>query len=160
MENKVGDNLPSSADLEKIVKQLDGLIATLRKFCINLAPEERQVLTRGRRGAEEYLQQIADVAEQYRFSVPGATPSSLQNDLRTDRELSPIEQRLEEALALVKDTRRQASSEANEAGYMFYAIAQGAATRIPEIRVRIKPFEDFLATGPRRRNKKDPDPTE
>ena len=50
MENKVGDNLPSSADLEKLVKQLDGLIRTLRKFCINLSPEERQSLTRGRRG--------------------------------------------------------------------------------------------------------------
>ena len=160
MENKVGDNLPSSAELEKIMKQLDGLIATLRKFCINLSPAERQSLTRGRRGVEEHLQQVAELAEQYSFSVPGATPASLHNDLRTDRELSPIEQRLEEALALVKDTRSQASSEANEAGYMFYAIAQGAATRIPEIRVRIKPFEDFLALGPRRKNKKDPAPTE
>lgn len=155
MENKVGDNFPSAGDLAKIIKTVGEVRKSLAKFCVNLLPAERATLTRGRLGAEEHLKLLAKLGEKYGWSAAGCTPDGLYADLRTDQELAPIEQELEVMLQMVRDTRAQARSEATEAGYLFYAQAQGLASRIPEVRDEIRPVADFLST-PRKRAKPTP----
>ena len=155
MENKVGDNLPTAAEIEKRIKLLDEMIVWLRKFCINLNDEERRGLTRGRRGIEPHLAQMADLAKKYGFNAPGATPDQLHNDLRLGQDLAALSQRLSTASELVQDTLDQGRSEANEAGYMYYGIAQSMKDRIPEIGAQIKDFAEFLSSTRRRKGTKD-----
>jgi predicted trehalose synthase len=156
MDNKVGDNFPASAEIAKMTKQLDELVGRLRKFCISLSEEERQTLTRGRRGAEEHLASMAEIAKKLGLSIPGGSPDGILNDLRTDRELAPLEQALEVALELVRDTRAQARSEAHEGGYLFYGVLQNIGDRIPEVKAQIKAFAEFLSQGRRRKGGGEP----
>jgi hypothetical protein len=156
MENKVGDNTPATSEIAKLVKQLEDVQGKLGKFCISLLPEQRQSLTRARRGIEEHLITIADLAKRYSLSLPDASPDGILNDLRTDRDLATIEQTLQVMLDLVRDTRAQAKSESSEAGYMYYGMLQGIGDRIPEVKARLKTITEFLATGPRRKPKTDP----
>lgn len=146
MENKVGDNLPTDAEIAARIAQIDDINEWLKKFCVNLSPEARASLTRGRRGAEPHLLQIAETAKQYGWSAPGVTPDQVINDLHMVKVLSPIRQKLALAHGLVDDTISQGSSEANEGGYMFYGIAQSMGSRIPEVEAAVRPFAEFLST--------------
>jgi hypothetical protein len=151
VENKVGDNTPATAELIKVVKSVEDIQSKLRKFCINLLPEDRQTLTRSKRGIEEHLTSIAEQAKKLSLSIPGATPDGILNDLRTDRDLAPLEQALEVTLELVRDTRAQARSEASEVGYMYYGMLQGIGDRVPEVKALVRAFSDFLSAGRRRK---------
>ena len=155
MDNRVGENLPTSAEFATRLRQLDEVLAWLREFCVHLSAEERMSLTRGRRGAEMHLVQIAETAKQYGWQGPEVTPDQVLNDLRLVRELDPIRQRLVLASELVEDTMALGSSEANEGGYMFYGMAQSMGSRIPEIEAAVRPFAEFLSNTRRKAGKKD-----
>ncbi|PSM31275.1 hypothetical protein [Haliangium sp. UPWRP_2] len=157
MENRVGDKTPGAADIQKQVKIVEDLAASLGKYCVTLLPSERQTLSRGRLGIEGYLSRMADVAERFSFNVPGSSPDGLRNDIRTYQELAPLQTALEKALQLVQDTRAVARSEATEAGLLYYSLAQSAAARSPELELAVRDMREFMAHGPRR--KKDPTPT-
>ncbi len=158
MENRVGDKTPSTAEIQKHIKTVNDLITTVGKYCVGLLPDERQSLTRGRIGMEPYLTRMAVLAKKFGFNVPGASPDGLLNDVRTVTELAPLEQALEKALQLVRDTRALARSEAAEAGLLYYALAQSAAGRSPELEVEVREMRAFMATGPRRAKTPEPDP--
>lgn len=145
MDNKVGDNLPTEAEFQARTAQLDDFLTWLQQFCTNLTPEQRERLTRGRRGAEPHLLQIAETAKQYGWSAPGVTPDQVINDLRLVKALGPIQHKLGLAQGLVEDAMSQGSSEANEGGYMFYGMAQSMGSRIPEIEASVRPFAEFLS---------------
>lgn len=156
MSNRVGDNTPAKAEIEKMEQTVEKLIGTLNGFCVALLPEERQSLSRGRVGIEPHLARMAAVAKKFGFSVPGFSVDALQNDVRTASELARLEQLLEKAHQLVKDTRALARSEGVEAGLLVYGLAQAAAERTPELEVEVREMRAFMATGPRRR--KEPEP--
>lgn len=156
MSNRVGDKTPVKADIEKMEQGAEDLLNKLLPFCLTLLPEERQSLTRPRLGIEPHLVRMANVAKKLGLTVPGFSSDALLSDVRTTTELAKLEQLLDKALQLVKDTRALARSEATEAGLLFYGLAQAAATRIPEIEVEVREMRAFMSTGPRR--KKDPEP--
>jgi hypothetical protein len=158
MENRVGDKTPSAAEIQKQIKTVNDLITTLGKYCVGLLPDERQSLSRGRLGMEPYLGRMAVIAKKFGFNVPGASPDGLLNDVRTVNELAPLEQALEKALQLVRDTRALARSEGVEAGLLYYALAQSAAARSPELEVEVREMRAFMATGPRRARAPEPAP--
>lgn len=156
MSNRVGDNTPPKAEIEKMELTVEKLIGTLSGFCVTLLPEERQTLSRGRLGMEPHLSRMAAVAKKFGFSVPGFSADALLNDVRTATDLARLEQLLEKAYQLVKDTRSLARSEGVEAGLLVYGLAQAASDRIPELEVEVREMRAFMATGPRRR--KEPEP--
>jgi hypothetical protein len=158
VENRVGDKTPSTAEIQKQIKTVNDLINTISKYCVGLLPDERQSLTRSRLGIEPHLSRMALVAKKFGFNVPGASPDALLNDVRTTTDLAPLEQALEKALQLVRDTRALARSEAAEAGLLYYGLAQSAAGRIPELEVEVREMRAFLATGPRRGRAPEPNP--
>lgn len=155
MENRVGENTPSTTEVQKMVQQLQELTTKLRSFCTSLSPEERKGLTRARLGSEEHVYQMAELAKKHTLSIAGITPDMVLNDLRTDRDLAPLEHALQVALDLVQDTRSQARSEYSDGGYLFYGMLQQAAERIAELQPQIKSFAEFLAN---RRRKPSPTP--
>ena len=115
MSNRVGDSTPPKAEIEKMEQGVEKLISTLSGFCVTLLPEERQALSRGRLGMEPHLSRMAAVAKKFGFSVPGFSADALLNDVRTATDLARLEQLLEKAHQLVKDTRSLARSEGVEA---------------------------------------------
>ena len=145
MDNNVGDNLPSDAEIAARIAQLDDFLVWARTFCVNLSAEERAALTKGRRGAEPYLEQIAETAKQYGWTAPGVTPQQVLNDLTLVKVLLPIFQRIGLAHGLFEDTISRGRSEANEGGYMFYGMGQSMGNRIPEVEAAMRPFAEFLS---------------
>ena len=159
MENRVGDNTPLLAAIQKLEKTVDGLLVELGAFCQTLLPEERTSLTRGRLGLEPYLVRMANLAKTYGLGGKGVSADGLLNDIRTVTDLDALEQKLERALQLVRDTRALARSEATEAGLLIYGLAAAASSRIPEIEVEVRDMRAFLANGPRRKKPTDPTPS-
>lgn len=145
MDNKVGDNLPNDDEFAARLAQLDDTLTWLKKFCVHLSSDERASLTRGRRGAEPHLAQVAETAKKYDWKAPDLTPDQVLNDLRLVQRLDPIRQRLTLANELVDDTIARASSEANEGAYVFYGIGQSMGSRIPEVQAAVRPFAEFLS---------------
>lgn len=158
MENRVGEKTPSTAEIQKQIKTVNDLITTVSKYCVGLLPDERQTLTRSRLGIEPHLARMALTAKKFGFNVPGTSPDALLNDVRTATDLAPLEQALDKALQLVRDTRALARSEAAEAGLLYYGLAQSAASRIPEVDVEVREMRSFMATGPRRAKVPEPGP--
>lgn len=157
MDNKVGDNVPNAAEFATRLAELDDIVAWLQKFCAHLSPEARLALTRGRRGAEPHLEQMAETAKKYGWNAPGVTPNQVLEDLKLVQALAPIRQRLGFAHELVEDTISQANSEANEGAYMFYGLAQGMSSRIPEVEAAVRPFAEFLSSTRKKRTSKNDD---
>jgi hypothetical protein len=153
MDNKVGTNTPATTEIAKLIQTSEDLLAKLRKFCVVLSPEERQSVTRMRLGAEVHLSALASAAKKLGLSLPGVAPDDILDDLRTDKDLAGLEQSLEAALELVRDTRAQARSEASEAGYMFYGMLQSAAGRMPELQTVIHDLSEVLSSRTRRKPK-------
>jgi len=145
MENKVGDNVPSSAEFEKQLKQLEDVLSWLRTFCVNLSDEERAGLTRGRRGAEPHVYRLAELAKKYGWSAPGVTADDVLADLNLMSAIQPLRESARQILDLLDDTQREAASEANEGGYLFYGIAKSIASRVPEVDSAVHPFAEFLS---------------
>ncbi|MBL8635001.1 MAG: hypothetical protein JNM40_17370 [Myxococcales bacterium] len=151
MENRVGSKTPSATELAKLTQSADDLLAALRKFCIVLSPDDRLTLTRMRLGTEVHLVALAAAAKKLGLALPGVSADDLSDDLRTDKDLAPLEQALTAALELVRDTRAQARSEAAEAGYMYYGMIQAAAGRLPELQTLVHNLSEVLSSRPRRK---------
>ena len=157
MENKVGDKVPSSAEFDKRLKQLQDVLGWMKTFCVNLSAEERAKLTRGRRGAEPYLLQIAEVAKKYNWSVPGVSADDVLADCKLVTSMQPLADVARQILELADDTLAEGTSEANEGGYLFYGIGQSVASRVPEVESVVRPFAEFLSAT--RKKRKPPTPT-
>jgi hypothetical protein len=150
MENRVGDTMPKSDDVTKIVQALQGVVTELKKFGVILSTDERKRLLHARKDADSMVQRVHELAGKHNVTIPQISISGMKDDLTLYRMLHPITDLLNAALVLAQDTEGQAESEMWEAYLAYYGVLSSMAERNPELAVELKPVRDFMASTKRR----------
>ncbi|MRG95687.1 hypothetical protein [Polyangium spumosum] len=151
MDNKVGDTLLTPEEHALLLSQVKEIVAKLQAHGITLTVEERKRSLRQRRGAEQHIQRVIDLAKKHNVSLKTISLASLENDLSLTKQFQPIEEELRVALQIAEDTGLQAGSEAWEAFLAYYGVLSSMGERMPDLAAELQSVVDFMAIGPRRK---------
>lgn len=153
MENRVGGNVPKAADLAAIHKKLEDALTDLRKFCVTLTQEERTSRIHPRKGFEQVVPVIGDLAGRHGVKLPDASLDDLVADTALVQALQPLRTTADTIAQLLSDTITQAGHEGAQAALLYYAVLSSMAGHNPELAAALRPVRETYA--PRRRR---PDP--
>jgi hypothetical protein len=154
MENRVGDVVPSEADIEKLLKDIAGFRSRLEKYGDLLSPEARQSTLKPPEGSEATSKLIAKLLTAHKVSLPGIDPADIEADRLLAERLAPVATELGSLQRLVQDTILQANHErwsATTAGYTSLVRTMDAN---PELREALKPALDAFGVGRKRSPRK------
>ncbi len=150
MENLVGDLIPSEAEVDKLLKQIDSLKTTLAKYGSVLTPAERQSALKPPDGSESTSRLIVKLLTVHGVSLPGISAGDIEADRLLAERLAPVAESLSVVQRLVHDTILRANSErwaATTAGYTALVRTMDAD---PELRAALKPALDAFGVGRKR----------
>ena len=150
MENRVGNNVPSPAKLQSLLKQLQDVIAELQKFGIVLTVEERKQLLRARRDSEPHQRLVHELASKKGLDLTGFPLPDMLNDINLVQALEPFDSAATLGQQLVSDTLLEADTEAWQAFLAYYAVLSSMAKRDAELATQLKPVVEFMKTGKRK----------
>lgn len=150
MENRVGDNAPSAAKLQSLLKQLQSVTEELQKFGVMLTKEERMATLRPRRDSEPMQRLVYTLAQKKSLELDGFPLSGMLNDMNLVQSLEPFDSAMSVGKQLVSDTLLQADTEGWQAFLAYYGVLSSMAQRDPELAAALKPVVSFMKTGPRK----------
>jgi len=151
MANIVGDNPLTPALRKQIVLQIVGLLEQLRPHGTMLNKDARKRTLRPRRGADEHMQRVHDLAVKHGVSLKNISLDGMAADLELANQFQPIEDELRTVLTFAEDTGTQAGSEAWEAFLAYYGVLSSMADRDPELAAELEPVIKLMAHGPRQK---------
>jgi hypothetical protein len=154
MENRVGDVVPSEAEIEELLKDIGGLRSKLEKYGDFLSPEARQSTLKPPEGSEATSRLITKLLTAHKVSLPGVDPADIEADRLLAERLAPVAAELGSLQRLVQDTILQANHErwsATTAGYTSLVRTMDAN---PELREALKPALDAFGVGRKRSPRK------
>ena len=152
MDNKVGDKLLPAQDAAALLVQAKDIGAKLKAHGITLTVDERKRTLKQRRGANEHIQRVVDLATKHGVALPNIPLAGLSSDVQLANQLQPIEDELRVALQIAEDTGLQAGSEAWEAFLAYYGVLSSMAQRMPDLAAELQTVVDFMATGSRKKS--------
>lgn len=158
MDNRVGDELPSETEAEKLVKDVEAIAKKIDKYGDSLSPDERQRALKPPDGSEPITELIASLIAKHKVSLPGVGADDMLADLTLARRLAPLTRAIAHLERKVQDVVLQANAErwaATTAGYTTLVRAMGAN---PELENEMKPALQFFGVG-RKRKPRSPKPT-
>lgn len=150
MENRVGDNVPSSAKLQSLLKQLRDVVAELQKFGVVLTPWERKRLLRARRDSEPMQRLVYSLAQKKSLDLDGFPLTGMLNDMNLVQAMEPFEAEMSLGKQLTSDTLLQADTEGWQAFLAYYGVLSSMAQRDAELATALKPVVEFMRTGRRK----------
>ena len=151
MENRVGDKLPSEAELAKLERDVESLIERVGKFGVALTTEERQQAVKPRLGWEDVVRTLAGLVSEHDVSLPGIDKDAMLADLTLAQRVSPLAQKTEQLAQLVADTQYEARHEAWWAATAFYTALNRTSGSNASLTGKIKPLVEFFAIGRRKK---------
>lgn len=150
MENRVGDVVPSEAEVEKLAKDLSSVEARLAKLGSVLTPEERQGALKPPDGSETTTKLIVQLLQKHNVSLPGIKAEDIEADLLLAARLAPLGDALTRIQRLLQDIVLQANSErwsATTAGYTALVRTMDAD---PALRQALDPALKAFGVGKKR----------
>lgn len=157
MENQVGDEVPSEAEADKLVKEVEALGKKLSKYGGSLSPEDRRYAAKPPDGSEATTQLIARLITKHGVKLPGVSAEDMLADLTLVQRLTPVLAAISTLERAVQDIVLQANSErwsATTAGYTALVRAMGADASLEN---EMKPALDAFGVG-RKRSPRAPKP--
>lgn len=151
MENKVGHKLLSPQKRAQLIKQLQSVIDELKAYGITLTTDDRKRVLRPRRGAEQQIQRVHDLAVRHGVKLKDYPLDGMADDLELAKQFEPFEDEFQRGLTLAEDTGNQAGSEAWEAFLAYYGVLSSMADRMPDLAAELKPVIEFMAVGRRKK---------
>ena len=151
MANLVGDNKLTTQKRDALLAQLNDIVEQLKPYGVDLNKDARRRTLRPRRGAEEQMARVHDLALKHGVSLKMMPLSGMANDLELTKQFQPIEDVLRAALSFTEDTGNQAGSEAWEVFLAYYGVLSSMADRNPELATELEPVVKFMALGPRQK---------
>ncbi len=143
MGNKVGDNALTAQEVAELLTQARAITAKLKAHGIVLTTDDRKRLLRARRGANEHIQRVVDLATKHGVSLPNVPLAGIANDLQLEQQLQPIEEELRVALQVAEDAGAQASSESWEGFLAYYGVLSSMAQRMPDVAADLASVVEF-----------------
>lgn len=150
MENKVGDEVPTEAEIVAAVKVIAELRAKLAKFTVKLTPEERRHLLRFRPGGERIVELIGGLAEKYDVTLPDMPVEGMRDDLTLAQRLAPLVREVNLLGEHLADTTAAAYSEAWQAATGNYSVLSRVSAANPALASELGPAKEFFATRKRK----------
>ena len=151
MENLVGEHIPSEAEVEKMLKDIEGIGAKLAKCTHVLSPEARQKALKPPDGSESTTKLIAKLLTKHKVSLPSISAEEMEADQLLAERLEPVVEALASLLRRVQDTILEAGHErwyATTAGYT--ALVRIMATNA-QLEADLKPALDAFGVGRKRK---------
>jgi hypothetical protein len=155
MEDRVGTNMPSDAEVQQLEKDLASVRQRLEKYCVTLTPKERKGLLKMRPGGEAIAALVGRLATDHGVTLPGANTPAMNADLELARRLQRVETEVAKVRRLVRDTVLEAQSEAWWAATALYTALNRTRSSQPSLEADLQPAVAFFATG-RRKNPVEP----
>jgi hypothetical protein len=149
MKDRVGNTMPSEADVNKLVGEIASVRAKAEKFCVQLTSEERKKAVKFREGGDAIAALVGKLLDEHAVTLPGVSRESIAADVQLARRLEPLRSAVVSLLQLIDDTILEAESEAwwaTTAGYTALArISKGDA----RLEADLKPVVTFFRIGKR-----------
>lgn len=149
MENRVGENVPKAAELAAIHKKLEDALTDLRKFCTTLTQEERTSRIHPRKGFEQVVPVLSDLAARHGVKLPDASLEDMAADSALVQSLQPLRTTADAVAQLLSDTITQAGHEGAQTALLYYAVLSSMAGHNAELAAALRPVRETYA--PRRR---------
>jgi hypothetical protein len=149
---KVGDNLPTQAELDALLATITGAVEELKKFCVTLQAEERKFTVKPLKGGEDMVQRAHGLAARYGVEVKSVPLPGMLNDLALARAIQRFEPVVTLAAQLVADTHLQARSEMWTAFLAYYGALSNAAGHDAALAAELKDLQDEMRHARRRRS--------
>jgi hypothetical protein len=151
MQNLVGEHVPSEAEVEKILKDIDNLSARLAKYTIHLSAESRQKALKPPDGSESTTKLIVKLMKSHNVSLPNISAEDMEADRLLAERLEPVVVALGKVQRKVQDTILEAGHErwyATTAGYTALVRLIGID---PGLETDLKPALDAFGVGRKRK---------
>ncbi len=149
MENRVGSNIPSAAEIARLVREIDGIATRLAAYTIDLTPEGRHRALKFRPRGERIVQLVGELATDHEVSLPSISVADMHADLELAERLVPLANALAVVSQTIADTILQAHAECWWAATAFYTTLSRLSGANPRLLAALRPATEFFALGKR-----------
>lgn len=150
MENRVGHKVPSAAELQKVVDELEAIEKQLRGWCIDLAPGERSGGARFRQEGPAMAQLASTLSTRHGVVVKGASLDDLASDLAVLAAARQVHDRAARLTQLLADTATEAEREASETFHKYYSRLTNLAETDATLANEIAPLVEHMTSRRRK----------
>jgi hypothetical protein len=145
MQNRVGSVIPSTQEIERLVKDVENLAAKIPKFTLTLSAEERLRTTKMRASGDRLVGLVSDLANRHEVALPRISVEDMNDDLQLAQRLMPLAMALASVSQTISDTILQAQSECWWAATAFYTALTRLSDVDPQLESALKPAVEFFA---------------
>jgi hypothetical protein len=155
MQDKVGSNVPSAEDVEKLLADVRSLSDRIAPYTITLSAEERSSTIKMRLGGENVVAHVGSLAQSQGITLPQVSVNGMLADLTLAQRIRPLATAVGQLGQRLDDTVLEAQSECWWATTALYTALSRVAGANPALESELKPVVDFFAAS---RRKKAPPP--
>jgi hypothetical protein len=152
MQNRVGNLIPTEAEIEKLQKSISDIAQRIAKWSVRLSTDERRALLKFRPGGDKVLTTITSLAERYDVADSDAPIDGMNADMLLARRIAPLTAAVSALAQTLADTELQAQSEAWQAAVLNYALLGIKARNNAGLGGELASVRQFFAIGKRPRN--------
>ena len=151
MEDRVGDPIPSEAEVKSEAKTIDGVYAKTEGYGCSLTKEERGTRAHIRPGGEKVVADVAHIADKYGIDNPDTPVAGMLADLLLAQRIRPASIAARALADRYEDTIMEAESECWHAATALYSLLVERAKHNPQLAGEIASLRAFFATGKRKK---------
>jgi hypothetical protein len=145
MDDKVGSQVPSDAEIKALMQKVDALFADIAQFTIKLTPDDRRHQLRFRPGGEPIIAQVGELASKYGVALPDMPIQGMMDDLTLAQRLAPLASAVGLLASRLDDTIAQARSEAWQAATGNYSVLVRVSAANPSLASELGQARSFFA---------------
>ncbi len=145
MENKVGSNIPSEAQIKAWQERVKQLADEIEPYTVKLSADDARHLLRFRPGGEAIVALVADLATKYGIALPDMSVDGMRADLTLAQRLAPVASSVGLIAERLSNTLGQARSETWQAATGNYSVLVRVSVANPSLEKELLPARAFFA---------------
>jgi hypothetical protein len=149
-EDRVGRNLPSAEDRQKLLADLKDIRERIKTWGLAVPTEQRKSWDHPRDGYEPHLSTVMALSRKYEVKVRGLPQEDIETDETVAKAVGPLAAEGVVINQILSDTYGQARSEMWTGFRAYYKELQAKAKNDPELAEELKPVKSFMAEPSRK----------
>jgi len=154
MQDRVGTNVPTSAQLEGWLATINQIREEMEPYGVGLTPDERKHTLTFRPGGETIVHALASTVRKHNVALPGITADGMEADLLVTQQMKSVRDAAESLYQFADDTVLEASSECWYAATAYYTALSRMVSSFPDIKAVVGQVADFFSTRRRKAQQK------